>query len=156
MSDQPPLHYPGPFLCDLLGRVRTIAIVGASARPDRPSYQVMAFLQRQGYRCWPINPGLAGQTLLGELVYPSLTVLPEPVEMVDIFRQSEAAGAIVDEAIACGVKVVWMQLGVRDDAAAARATAAGLVVVMDRCPKIELLSVGLPPEPGRGDAPDPL
>jgi len=126
----------------ILASVRTIAVVGASANPERPSYEVMAFLQRHGYRCWPVNPGLAGQTLLGETVYPDLAALPAPVDMVDIFRHSAAAGAISDAAVAIGAKVVWMQLGVRDDAAAARAAAAGLTVVMDRCPKIELARLG--------------
>ena len=138
-----PLHYAADVLRAILGGVRTIALVGASANPDRPSHEVMAFLQGRGYRCLPVNPALAGQTLLGETVYPDLAALPEPVEMVDIFRNSEAAGAFADAAVAIGAKVVWMQLGVRDDAAAARAAAAGLAVVMDRCPKLELLRLGL-------------
>ncbi|MFD2232239.1 CoA-binding protein [Phaeospirillum tilakii] len=138
-----PLHYADDVLRAILASVRTIALVGASANPDRPSHEVMAFLQGRGYRCLPVNPGLAGQTLLGETVYPDLAALPGPVDMVDIFRNSDAAGAFADAAVTIGAKVVWMQLGVRDDAAADRAAAAGLAVVMDRCPKLELIRLGL-------------
>jgi len=125
----------------VLEGARTIAVVGVSQNPDRPSNYVMKFLQDQGYRTIPINPGLAGQTLWGETVYASLAEAPGPFEMVDIFRASDAAGAVVDEAIglkaAKGVGSVWLQIGVIDEAAAARARAAGLDVVMNRCPKVE-------------------
>ena len=120
-----------------LGSSKTIAIVGVSANESRPSYFVMKYMQGKGYRCVPVNPGLAGQSLLGETVYPDLKSILFPVDMVDVFRNSEAAGQVTDDAIAIGAKVVWMQLGVVNAAAAARAEAAGLTVVMDRCPKME-------------------
>ena len=112
-------------------------MVGASPNWNRPSFFAMKYLQNKGYRVIPVNPVAAGQEILGEKVYASLKEVPEKVDMVDIFRNSAAAGPIVDEAIAIGAPVVWMQLGVRNDAAAARAEAAGLTVVMNRCPKIE-------------------
>ena len=130
---------------DLLASARTIAMVGASDRPDRPSHGVMAALQGHGYRVLPVNPQITGAHVLGEFVWRDLAQIGEPIDIVDIFRRSDAAGAIVDEAIAAGAKAVWMQLGVVDAAAAARAEAAGLKVVMDRCPKAEIRRLGLPP-----------
>ncbi len=127
---------------DILTRVKSIAVVGWSPRPDRPSHGVAAFLKRRGYRVIPVNPGQAGQAALGETVVATLAEAG-PVDMVDIFRRSEDAGAVVDQAIAADAKVVWMQLGVSDEAAAARARAAGLRVVMDRCPAIEIPRLGL-------------
>lgn len=129
--------YPNQYIREILDGVKTVALVGASPNWNRPSYFVMKYLQAKGYRVLPVNPGVAGQEILGETVHASLKELPEPVDMVDIFRNSEAAGAIADDAVAIGAKVVWMQLSVRNDAAAERAEAAGLKVVMDRCPKIE-------------------
>ncbi|HSV29623.1 MAG TPA: aminotransferase class V-fold PLP-dependent enzyme, partial [Candidatus Omnitrophota bacterium] len=137
-----PIPYTDAFLRQILHSVKTIAVVGASSNWNRPSYFVMKYLQEKGYRCIPVNPGMAGQELLGETVYKDLASIPEPVDMVDIFRNSEAAGPITDEAVAIGAKVVWMQLSVRNDEAAARAEAAGLKVVMDRCPKIEFGRLG--------------
>lgn len=135
------LHYEDAYLRDLLARVGSIAMVGASPDWNRPSYFAMKYLQEKGYRVVPVNPRAAGRTILGEPCYGRLAEVPGRIDMVDIFRPSAVAGAITDEAIALaadkGIKVVWMQLGVRDDAAAARARAAGLEVVMDRCPKIE-------------------
>jgi predicted CoA-binding protein len=136
-------EYPDAYLRDILAGVRTVAVVGASPRANRPSHGVMRFLQRHGYRAIPVNPFAAGGDILGERVYRSLTEIAEGVDMVDIFRRSEAAGAVVDEAIAIGAKVVWMQLDVRDAAAAQRAEAQGLKVVMDRCPAIEIPRLGL-------------
>ena len=129
-------------LREILAGVRVIALVGASENPARPSYEVMRFLQERGYRVVPVNPALTGQTLLGEEVYPTVESIPHAVDMVDIFRNAEAAGPIVDAAIAIGAPVVWMQLGVINLPAAERARQAGLRVVMDRCPKIELQRAG--------------
>ncbi len=129
----------------LLGRVRTIALVGASDRPDRPSYGVMETLQRHGYRVIPINPQIAGEHVHGEFVFGTMEDLGDPIDLVDIFRNSAAAGEAVDQAIAVGAKAVWMQLGVINEAAAARAEAAGLTVVMDRCPAIELKRLNIAP-----------
>ena len=129
----------------LLEGARMIALVGASDRPDRPSYRVMATLQQHGYRMIPVNPQITGEHIHGEFIFRDLSQLGDPIDIVDIFRRSDAAGAVVDEAIAVGAKAVWMQLGVVDDAAAARAEAAGLQVVMDRCPAIELSRLGVAP-----------
>jgi uncharacterized protein len=135
--------YSDAYLRDILTSVRTIAVVGASPRPHRPSHGVMRYLQRQGYRAIPVNPFVAGDSLLGEHCYAALADIPEPVDLVDIFRRSELAGAAVDDAIAISAKAVWLQLGVIDAAAAARAEASGLKVVMDRCPAIEIPRLGL-------------
>ena len=129
--------YSDDLIKQVLGFVKTVAIVGVSDKESRASHFVMKYMQGKGYRMIPVNPQLAGQMLLGEKVYPDLKSIPEKVDMVDIFRNSEAAGALSDEAIAIGAKVVWMQLGVINEAAAARAEKAGLTVIMDRCPKME-------------------
>ncbi len=131
------LFYSDDVLRRILRDVRVIAMVGASPDWNRPSYFAMKYLQGKGYRVIPVNPKAAGSEILGERCYASLKEIPEPVDMVDIFRNSAAAGPISDEAIEIGAKVVWMQLGVRNDAAAERAEAAGLTVIMNRCPKIE-------------------
>jgi len=135
--------YPDAYLRDILASVRTIAVVGASPRRERPSHRVMAYLQRRGYRAIPVNPNAAGSTINVETCYARLADIPEPIDMVDVFRRSETAGEAVDEAIAVGAKVVWMQLGVHDETAAARAEARGLKVVMNRCPAIEIPRLGL-------------
>ena len=135
------LSYSNAELLAILRSTRTIAMVGASPKWNRPSSFAMKYLQEKGFRVIPINPGHAGKQILGETVYASLADVPEQFDMVDIFRNSEAAGPITDAAIALaeekGIKVVWMQLGVINEEAAERARAAGLTVVMDRCPKIE-------------------
>ena len=135
--------YPDAFLRDILTGVHTIAVVGASPRPHRPSHGVMRYLQRHGYRTIPVNPFAAGGMILGERCYGALDEIEDKIDMVDVFRRSDAAGAVVDQAIAIGAKVVWMQLDVRDAAAAQRAEAQGLKVVMDRCPAIEIPRLGL-------------
>ena len=130
-------RYTDEYLRGVLKSARVIAMVGASPHWNRPSYFAMKYLQDKGFRVIPVNPRAQGETILGEKVYGALAEVPDKVDMVDIFRNSDAAGPIVDEAIAIGAKVIWMQLGVRNDAAARRAEAAGLTVVMNRCPKIE-------------------
>ena len=137
------LVYDDTWLRGILAGVRRIAIVGASADFMRPSHWIMAFLQERGYSVVPVNPKLAGTRLLNEVVYARLADVPPPIDLVDIFRASAAAGACADDAIALrgshGIGTIWMQTGVRNDAAAARAQRAGLSVVMNRCLKTEVL-----------------
>ena len=130
---------------DLLSSVRTIALVGASDNPGRASFGVMERLQQHGYRVIPVNPRITGEHVHGEYVWRELEQIGEPIDMVDIFRRSEDVGPIVDEAIKVGAKAIWMQIGVVNHEAAAKAEAAGLKVVMDRCPKIELAQLRVPP-----------
>ena len=127
----------------ILTSVKTIAVVGFSANPSRPSNSVAAFLKHKGFRVIPVNPGLAGQTFLGETVYAGLKDIPDPIDMVDVFRASEFVAEVMIDAIAIQAKVVWTQLDVVDEAAAAKGRAAGLKVVMDRCPAIEMPRLGL-------------
>jgi predicted CoA-binding protein len=131
-------------IAELLRNARTIAVVGASDRPDRPSYTVMKFLQDWGYRVLPVNPQITGEHVLGEFVWRELAQLGIPIDIVDIFRRPEMAAEAVEQAIFVGAKAVWMQIGVINEEAAALAEAAGLKVVMDRCPKIEIPRLGLP------------
>ncbi len=142
MTAVDPLTYSDASLRRILATVRTIAMVGVSSNWNRPSYFVMKYLQGKGYRVIPVNPGLAGQQLLGEPVYGSLREIPEKIDMVDVFRASEHVGPVMDDAIAIGAPVVWMQLGVRNDDAAAKGEAAGIEVIMNRCPKIEFGRLG--------------
>src|SRR5579871_479009 len=142
MADLEPIPYSDAKIRSILERVRTIAMVGASPNWNRPSYFVMKYLQGKGYRVIPVNPAIAGKQLLGETVYASLGDIPDKVDMVDIFRTSREAPGIVADAIAIGAKVVWMQLGIRNDAASTTAEAAGLEVIMNRCPKIEFGRLG--------------
>lgn len=132
----------------ILERARTIAVVGWSPKPDRPSHGVARYLAQQGYRVIPVNPGQAGQVALGEVVRASLSEIEGGVDMVDIFRRSEEAGAVVDEALAAfpDLQAVWMQLGVTDAAAAQRATDRGVAAVMNRCPAIEIPRLGIVPK----------
>lgn len=131
--------YPDTYIRGILNTVKTIAMVGVSPRDNRPSYFAFKYLLERGYRMIPVNPGWAGKELLGQKVYANLADIPEPIDMVDIFRASEHVPRIVEEALALSPRprVIWMQLGVRHDEAAAKAEAAGLKVVMNRCPKIE-------------------
>ena len=131
-------------IAELLTSARTIAMVGASDRPSRPSYGVMRILQDRGYRVLPVNPQIAGQHVHGEVVWRDLSQLDIPIDIVDIFRRPEAAGEAVDQAIVAGAKAVWLQIGVVNEEAAARAETAGLKVVMDRCPAIELRRLRIP------------
>lgn len=135
--------YPDNYIKDILARVKTIAMVGASDDESRPAYGVMRFLQRKGYRVIPVNPRLAGQDLMGETVYATLADVPIKIDMVDIFRNRADVPGVFDEAIARTVPVIWAQLGLRDDAAAARAEQAGIQVIMNRCPAIEIPRLGL-------------
>lgn len=135
------------LITGILETVNTIALVGASNKPERPSHEVMAFLQQNGFKVIPINPGLAGGELLGETVYASLEDAPGPYDMVEIFRASEAAGEVAREAIRLSddkaISVIWMQIGVVNDKAKREAEDAGLVVVQNRCPKKEIKRLGL-------------
>jgi predicted CoA-binding protein len=131
-------------IAELLTSARTIAVVGASDRPDRPSYGVMKSLQSHGYRVIPVNPQITGEHVHGEFVWRELAQIGEPIDIVDIFRRPEAAGEAVDQAIFAGAKAVWMQLGVVNEEAARRAEEAGLQVVMDRCIKFEVMRHGIP------------
>jgi predicted CoA-binding protein len=142
MADLEPIPYSDAKLRSILERVKTIAMVGASPNWNRPSYFVMKYLQGKGYRVIPVNPAMAGKSLLGETAYKSLRDIPEKIDMVDMFRVAEEAPGVVAEAIAIGAKVVWMQLGIRNDQAAATAEAAGIEVVMNPCPKIEFGRLG--------------
>lgn len=135
--------YTDDYLRGIFRRVKTIAMVGASPRPDRPSYRVMQFLQGRGFRVIPVNPQEADKTIHGETVYASLDAIPGAIDMVDIFRRSALVAPVVDDAIARGAKIIWMQLEVRDDKAAAKAEANGIDVVMNRCPAIEMPRLGI-------------
>ena len=130
-------NYSDDYILDILKNNRIVAMVGASPNWVRPSYFAMKYLQSKGYRVIPVNPAAAGEEILGEKAYASLSDIPVKIDIVNIFRKSDAVPPIVDEAIAIGAKVVWMQLGVRHEGAAAKAEAAGLRVVMNRCMKIE-------------------
>jgi O-acetylhomoserine (thiol)-lyase len=142
MADLEPIPYSDQQIRRILSTVRAIAMVGASTNWNRPSYFVMKYLQGKGYRVIPVNPTAAGQTLLGETVYAGLKDIPDKVDMVDMFRAADAAPGVVADAIAIGAKVVWMQLGIRNDEAAAAGEAAGLEIIMNRCPKIEFGRLG--------------
>jgi uncharacterized protein len=132
-------HYDDTYIADILKSVKTIALVGASPNTARPSYRVMRFLQSKGYRVIPVNPGQAGKEINGETAYGRLADVPEAVDMVDVFRAKEFLDGVVDETLAMDPKpaVIWGQLEIRDDKAAAKAEAGGLKVVMNRCPAIE-------------------
>ena len=123
---------------DILATTKVIALIGASANPERPSNRVMAFMQDRGYRVIPVNPGLAGQTLHGETVYANLPDIPDQIDMVDVFRQADQCPAIARDAVAMGAQTLWLQLDVVSEEAATIAGAANMNVVMDRCPKIEI------------------
>jgi predicted CoA-binding protein len=137
---------------DLLTHSKTIAVVGASPRPDRDSHGVMHFLMQRGYDVYPVNPSAGAEEILGRKVYAGLADVPVPIDIVDVFRRSEAAGEVCDEAIAAHAKAVWMQLGVINEEGAERARQAGLKVVMNRCPRIEMPRLGIA---GPSQAPTP-
>ncbi|EPF8140508.1 CoA-binding protein [Providencia rettgeri] len=130
-------------IAEILKRVRTIALVGASDKVNRPSYEVMEYLLHQGYTVIPVSPKLAGQTLLGQLVYEKLSDIPEPIDMVDVFRNAEAAVGVAREAVEVKAKVLWLQKGVISEEAQQIALRAGLQFVMDKCPKQEIPALGL-------------
>ncbi|GEO87462.1 MULTISPECIES: CoA-binding protein [Alphaproteobacteria] len=138
-------HYDPAYLSGILREAKTIAVVGASPNPARPSFGVMRFLLSKGYHVIPVNPGQAGKEILGQTVFATLGDIPDPIDMVDVFRASEYLHEVVDEAIALEPrpKTIWSQLSVRDDFAAKQAEAAGINVVMDRCPAIEIPRLGL-------------
>lgn len=133
-----PPHNIDDEITHILDHCKTIALVGASDKEDRPSHEVMAFLQHRGYRVIPVSPRLAGQELLGEQVYASLTDIPEPFDMVDLFLNVDRVEAVVDEALKTSARVIWMQLHIEHESAAAKARAQGRQVIMNHCPKIEL------------------
>ncbi|MBW7837681.1 MAG: CoA-binding protein [Sphingomonadales bacterium] len=135
--------YADSYLRDILTTVKTIAVVGASDDDTRPVYGVMRFLQSRGYRAIPVNPRLAGKKLMGETVYGALGDIPDKIDMVDIFRRKEDLPAVFDDAIVIAPAVIWTQLGLRDDASAAKAEAAGVKVVMNHCPAIEIPRLGI-------------
>ena len=134
--------YPPDYIREILDEVKTIAVVGASPKPERPSYGVMRRLISAGYEVIPVNPGQAGKEILGQKVFATLADIGRPVDMVDVFRQKSALKGVAEEAVAIGAKVLWSQLDVVDPAAAQLAEEAGLKVVMDRCPAIELHKLG--------------
>jgi predicted CoA-binding protein len=143
MSDHS--HYSNDYLKDILGKVETIALLGASPKPDRASFGVMRFLMSRGYRVFPVNPGQAGKEILGQKVYAAMADIPEAIDMIDVFRAPEYLGEVVQETLSLPVrpKVIWGQLTVRDDEAVKPAEAVGIKVVMDRCPAIEIPRLGL-------------
>ncbi|WP_210002552.1 CoA-binding protein [Phyllobacterium sp. 1468] len=138
-------YYSDDYIREILSSVKTIALTGASPNETRPSFSVMRFLLLQGYHVIPVNPGQAGKTILGQQVHARLADIPEPIDMVDVFRNSSALPGVVDEALALKPlpRVVWTQLGVWDEAAARKAEAAGIQVVMNRCPAIEIPRLGM-------------
>ncbi|MEN3259049.1 CoA-binding protein [Sodalis endosymbiont of Spalangia cameroni] len=130
-------------ISDILQTVKTIALVGASDNPDRPSHGVMAYLLAHGYQVYPVNPALAGKTLLGQTVYANLAAIPAKIDMVDVFRRADTVYDLTQEAIAIDADVLWLQLGIINEQAAVLAKNVGMKVVMDRCPKIEIPRLGL-------------